>query len=123
VLKGISGRPSRCNRAENTTVSTAYVYEIVVDERGSVKAAKRFFLNPVGDHSPQQVGGEMLLDRASEHRLPVPLQRRAESARTRAISAAIAAGSTNRCGMSGRLRLGVGVDHPVDALAVRLLEL
>src|SRR5580692_7600585 len=39
--------------------------------------------------------------------------------RTRSISASTAAASTNRCSMSGRLRL----DHAIDPLAVRLLGL
>jgi hypothetical protein len=46
-------------------------------ERGTVECAKRFFLNPVGDHPPQQVRREVFRGRAPEYRLPAPPQRTA----------------------------------------------
>jgi hypothetical protein len=44
-----------------------------------------------------------------------------DNERTRSISAATAAGSIDRCSMSGGLRFRAVADHTVDVLAVRLL--
>ena len=44
-------------------------------ERGTVKGAESLFLNPCGDHPPQQVRGQVLRRRAPERRLPAPPQR------------------------------------------------
>src|SRR6266566_8279859 len=41
----------------------------------AVERAERLFLNPVGDHPPQQVSGQALGQRASELGLPAPPQR------------------------------------------------
>jgi hypothetical protein len=41
---------------------------------GERAAAKRLFLNPVGDHPPQQVCREVFRGRAPEYRLPAPPQ-------------------------------------------------
>ena len=46
-------------------------------EGGAVERAERLFLNPVGDHPPQQVYGQALGRRASELGLPAPPQRSA----------------------------------------------
>jgi len=71
-------------------------------ERGAIKRAQSLFLNPGGDHPPQQVRREVFRGRAPEHRLPAPPQRTAGGDRTRAISAATAAASTYRWSMIRR---------------------
>src|SRR5580704_12028020 len=44
-------------------------------ESGTVERAEGLFLNPVGDHPPQQVYGQASWKRASELGLPAPPQR------------------------------------------------